>query len=224
MLDFSGYQAVGFNRRGRHVKAPAESSAYQLVGKRAFDLLIAILVIVLVLTWLIPLLGALIRLTSRGPVFFVQLRTGRNGQHFRCLKLRTMVHGCSDGFQQTTLNDPRVTKVGRFLRRSNLDELPQVLNVLMGEMSIVGPRPHAIQHDAQYWNTLPGYRDRYLVKPGITGLAQVRGCRGETTRLQQMRHRVRLDHWYIEKVTLGLDLKICWWTVRNMLTGDKDAW
>ena len=192
-------------------------------GKRLFDVVIASLVTVLLLVWFIPLIGLLIRLTSSGPAVFVQLRTGRNGRPFRCLKFRTMIYERDAQFRQATHNDNRVTPIGRFLRKTNIDELPQVLNVLRGDMSLVGPRPHALQHDVQLWHTMPGYAGRYAIKPGITGLAQVRGCRGETNELIQMQHRVRLDHFYIRKQTLWLDLKICWCTVTMMIRGDKKA-
>jgi putative colanic acid biosynthesis UDP-glucose lipid carrier transferase len=191
--------------------------------KRLFDIVIASLAIVSVLIWFIPLVGLVIRLTSPGPVFFIQLRTGRNGRPFRCLKFRTMTYERNAEFRQATKNDTRVTKIGQFLRKTNLDELPQVFNVLLGTMSIVGPRPHPIQLDAQHWHTLPLYPSRYAVKPGITGLAQVRGHRGETARLIDMEHRVRLDRLYIQKRTLLLDMRICWWTFTSMVKGDKKA-
>ncbi|QJW88505.1 sugar transferase [Spirosoma taeanense] len=192
-------------------------------GKRLFDIVVSGLVIVSLLIWLVPVIGLLIRLTSPGPMLFIQLRTGRNGRPFRCLKFRTMTYDKNAQFKQATKNDSRVTPIGRFLRKSNLDELPQVFNVLLGDMSIVGPRPHPIQLDAQHWSTMAGYPKRYAVKPGITGLAQVRGCRGETARLIDMQHRIRFDHLYIRKQTLPLDLKICWWTVTSMIKGDKKA-
>lgn len=192
-------------------------------AKRLFDIIVASIVIGCLLLWFIPLIGLLIRLTSPGPVVFIQLRTGRNGRPFRCLKFRTMKYEQNARFRQATHNDSRITTVGRFLRKTNLDELPQVFNVLLGDMSIVGPRPHPLQLDAQHWHTMPGYPDRYAVKPGITGLAQVRGCRGETAELIQMQHRVRLDRFYISRQSLWLDLKICWCTAMAMVKGDKKA-
>jgi len=191
--------------------------------KRLLDIAVSVVLLVLVLSWLIPMLGIAIRATSPGPMLFVQLRTGRNGRAFRCLKLRTMRYEPAVPFVQATKNDARVTPLGRFLRKSNLDELPQVLNVLAGQMSLVGPRPHPISLDAQHWHTLPGYAKRYAVKPGITGLAQVRGARGETAQLVQMQHRVRYDHLYIRRQSIGLDLKICWWTALRMVQGDEKA-
>ncbi|WP_460979719.1 sugar transferase [Spirosoma knui] len=197
---------------------------YQHAGKRVFDICFSLLVIVLVLSWLIPLLGILIKLDSAGPVFFAQIRTGYRRNLFYCLKFRTMSHDPNAPFKQATKQDIRVTRLGRFLRKTNLDEMPQFLNVLIGNMSIVGPRPHPIQLDDQYWNTLPKYRSRYRTKPGITGLAQVRGCRGETDKVIKMAHRLKYDRLYNRKQSLGLDLKICYWTVLKMVTGDKTAW
>lgn len=192
------------------------------LGKRFFDVTVSSLVALTVLTWMIPFIGVLIKLSSPGPVFFMQWRNGRNGKRFRCLKFRTMRFDRNAEFRQATANDPRITPIGRFLRKTNLDEMPQFLNVLMGDMSIVGPRPHAVEHDAQYEAKVPGYLHRYVVKPGITGLAQTRGLRGETA-LTDMYHRVRLDRWYIRRQSAVLDVKICWWTVEKMIRGDEKA-
>lgn len=194
------------------------------VKKRAFDLLVSSIVTVAVLIWLIPLFGLLIKLTSPGPILYVQLRTGRNGKPFPCLKFRTMTYERDAEFKQATKNDKRITRIGRFLRRTNLDEMPQFLNVLAGHMSVVGPRPHPIPLDAKHWHTMPGYRGRYAVRPGITGLAQARGARGETDALYKMKRRVRYDHLYIRRQSSRLDATICWWTVRAALKGNKNAW
>ncbi|MBC8152264.1 MAG: sugar transferase [Bacteroidetes bacterium] len=191
--------------------------------KRLFDFATAILVILLILSWLTPLVALAIWLTSPGPVLFIQLRTGRYGQPFRCFKFRTMTYNPAAAFKQATKNDTRVTRIGHFLRRTNLDEMPQFVNVLLGDMTVVGPRPHAVQMDAHYWHTLHGYPDRYRVRPGITGLAQVRGCRGETDTVQKMKHRLRLDHFYIQKQSIRLDVRICWWTVIRVIKGDEKA-
>lgn len=192
--------------------------------KRAFDIAVAGVVTITVLLWLVPIVGLLIMATSPGPVLFVQLRTGRNGRPFRCLKFRTMTYDRNAEFRQAVKNDMRVTRIGRFLRRTNLDEMPQFLNVLTGHMSVVGPRPHPLPLDAQHWHTLPGYKERYMVKPGITGLAQSRGARGETGELYKMIHRLRYDHLYIRRQSTRLDAKICWWTVKSALKGNKNAW
>lgn len=196
----------------------------QDIQKRGFDLLVASIVMATILIWLLPLLALLIRLTSAGPPIFVQSRTGRNGKVFPCLKFRTMTYDRNANFQQATQNDLRVTRIGKFLRKTNLDEMPQFLNVLAGHMSIVGPRPHPIPLDAQHWHTLPGYKERYTVRPGITGLAQARGARGETAELYKMKVRVRYDHLYIRRQSTILDAKICWWTVQAALKGNKNAW
>ncbi len=204
------------------VYSPFASNKGEL-RKRLFDIVFSLLITLFVLVWLIPLLGMAVRINSPGPMLFVQMRTGRNGRQFRCFKIRTMVFRQESEFRQATKGDTRITKFGHLLRKTNLDELPQFLNVLLGDMSVVGPRPHPIPLDAQHWDTMPNYAERYEVKPGITGLAQVRGCRGETDTLQKMEHRVRLDRWYIAKRSLALDMKICWWTVTKMLQGDEKA-
>ena len=192
--------------------------------KRGFDLLIASIVMVSILIWLIPILALLIRLTSPGPPIFVQSRTGRNGRVFPCLKFRTMTYERNAQFLQATRNDLRVTRIGKFLRKTNLDEMPQFLNVLAGHMSVVGPRPHPIPLDAKHWHTLPGYKERYTVRPGITGLAQARGARGETEELYKMKIRVRYDQLYICRQSTRLDAKICWWTVMAAIKGNRNAW
>ncbi|WP_461071304.1 sugar transferase [Spirosoma horti] len=192
--------------------------------KRLFDLSLASLMTISILIWLIPLVGLLIKLESRGPVFFIQLRTGRNGRPFSCFKFRTMAYDRNAVFKQAIKDDDRVTRIGKFLRKTNIDEMPQFLNVLLGNMSVVGPRPHAVEHDANYWGVLKGYHNRYATLPGITGLAQVRGSRGITDKFVKIHHRLQYDLFYIKKYTLLLDLKICWWTVTEMLKGDKNAW
>ena len=135
-----------------------------------------------------------------------------------------MTHDPQAGFEQATRHDRRVTPIGRMLRKTNLDEIPQFLNVLTGHMSIVGPRPHPLPLDAQFWHTMPGYRERYSVKPGITGLAQVRGARGDTSKPHQMKHRVRYDHLYIRRQSVQLDAQICLWTIKVALNGNPNAW
>ena len=211
-----------------YIDAPAQTYTPTLsykgwLRKRLFDIAFSLIISICILLWLIPLLGLAIKINSPGPILFVQLRSGRNGRQFRCFKLRTMVMRNDVVFQQATRDDPRVTKLGKLLRKTNLDELPQFLNVLLGDMSLVGPRPHPIPLDAQHWHTTPKYTERYSVKPGITGLAQVRGCQGETDTLMKMTHRVRLDRWYIANRSFGFDLKICWWTITKMLQGDDKA-
>ncbi|MGM9506541.1 MULTISPECIES: sugar transferase [Larkinella] len=197
---------------------------YRYFGKRAFDICLSFLVTVCILIWMIPLVGLLIKLGSPGPILFIQKRTGYRGTSFNCLKFRTMTHNPAASFKQAKRNDERITPIGRFLRKTNLDEMPQFLNVLIGDMSIVGPRPHAIQHSAQFWNTMPEYRKRYRVKPGITGLAQINGYRGEIDHVMKMRHRVRYDRFYNRKKSILFDLWICWLTVKAMVGENKNAW
>jgi putative colanic acid biosynthesis UDP-glucose lipid carrier transferase len=159
---------------------------------------------------LLLVIALAIRLDSPGPVFFRQPRMGWNGKTFRIWKFRSMfVHRTeSNTVQQATKNDPRITRVGAFLRKTSLDELPQLFNVLTGEMSLVGPRPHAVQHDMEYSQRIEQYFARHNIKPGITGLAQVRGHRGETRDLDQMIQRVESDIEYINNWSLWLDLLI----------------
>ena len=173
---------------------------------------------------LLPLMlvtALLIKLDSRGPALFLQERNGFNGRTFRIFKFRTM-HAAEDGpaVKQATRNDPRVTRLGRWLRRSSIDELPQLLNVIRGEMSLVGPRPHATCHNSEYEKVIANYAFRHHVKPGLTGWAQVNGHRGETRQVEQMRQRVEHDLWYINNWSPWLDLKIIGRTVSVALRQD----
>jgi undecaprenyl-phosphate galactose phosphotransferase/putative colanic acid biosynthesis UDP-glucose lipid carrier transferase len=176
--------------------------------KRAFDLAIAGAMLVL-LAPLLTLVSIAIKLNSSGPVIFRQHRKGFNGRKFTIYKFRTMtVAENGPVIRQAQRNDERVTSLGYFLRSTSLDELPQLINVLRGEMSLVGPRPHAIAHDDEYSKLIANYAFRNHVKPGITGWAQVSGFRGETARLEQMERRVDLDLWYINNWSIWLDLRI----------------
>ena len=188
-------------------------SLIQTTTKRVFDIVGAALLMVLAVP-LLALAAAAIKLDSPGPVFFVQRRYGFNQQTFRILKFRSM-SVAEDGrtLRSATRHDVRVTRVGRFLRRTSIDELPQLLNVLRGEMSLVGPRPHALVHNQQYERTIADYARRHNVKPGITGWAQIHGLRGEVVSEDTMRTRVEHDLYYIDNWTLGLDLRILGHTV-----------
>ncbi|WP_420151575.1 sugar transferase [Spirosoma sp.] len=196
---------------------------YATLLKRSLDVVGSLLVTVFILSWLVPVLGVLILWESPGPIFFIQRRSGKQARAFHCIKFRTMYHVPQTGFEQTRKKDTRITQIGSFLRRTNLDEMPQFLNVLLGQMSLVGPRPHALAHDAEYWES-SSYRQRYWVKPGITGLAQVRGNRGDTRQGYMMAHRIRYDHFYIKNYSPKLDIAICTATLRLMLRGDQNAW
>lgn len=191
---------------------------YALVQKALFDRLFAVFVL-LALAPVMLSIAAAVKLSSRGPVLFTQRRKGADGRVFRIYKFRTMrVHAPNPGvIRQATRDDPRVTRVGAFLRRTSLDELPQFVNVLRGEMSVVGPRPHAIEHDDQYRSIVDGYIHRYRIKPGITGWAQVNGFRGETDRIEKMQGRVEHDLYYLRNWSFGMDMQIVFRTVMKGL-------
>jgi putative colanic acid biosysnthesis UDP-glucose lipid carrier transferase len=179
-----------------------------VIVKRTIDIILSLIIILSILSWLLPILAILIKLDSKGPVFFRQKRTGYCGKTFNCFKLRTMKVNTSANDLQAALNDPRITRMGRFLRSSNLDELPQFINVLIGDMSIVGPRPHMLK-DSEYFSELfPGYYNRYLVGPGITGLAQINGFRGPTPNVRSIYKRLQWDLYYVEHATIGMDIRI----------------
>jgi putative colanic acid biosynthesis UDP-glucose lipid carrier transferase len=179
-----------------------------LVVKRVLDIIFSTIIILVILSWLLPVLALLIKLDSPGPVFFRQKRSGYRGRIFNCFKLRTMKVNHAANDLQAALNDPRITRMGKFLRSSNLDELPQFVNVLLGDMAIVGPRPHMLA-DSEYFSELfPGYYNRYLVPPGITGLAQINGFRGPTPNLRSIYKRLQWDLYYVEHATTGMDIRI----------------
>jgi exopolysaccharide biosynthesis polyprenyl glycosylphosphotransferase len=195
-----------------------------LDGKDILDRGLASLGLVSLLPLLLVIALA-VRLDSKGPALFRQTRTGRNGKPFRIYKFRTMTVQ-EDGavVQQARWGDTRLTRIGRILRQTSLDELPQLLNVIWGEMSLVGPRPHALAHDEHYGREIPDYVGRFAVKPGLTGWAQVNGSRGETPTVADMRRRVELDLWYIQNRTLALDLTILARTVVDEITRRTNAY
>jgi putative colanic acid biosynthesis UDP-glucose lipid carrier transferase len=217
-LEFHGAVPVSKIRR-----EPLERPMARRV-KRAFDIVFSLGVIVFIFTWLFPLLAMLVKLSSRGPVFFQQKRLGRNNEQFVCWKFRSMRMNKESDSKQATKNDPRVTAVGKFLRKSNLDEMPQFFNVLLGHMSVVGPRPHPLRLNEQYREIIDKYMVRHFVRPGITGWAQVNGLRGETRTPELMEKRVELDVWYLENWSFWLDLKIVVKTVTNMFSKDPNAY
>ncbi len=193
------------------------------VVKRTFDIVFSSLFLIVSPVVFIPVAIAIKR-SSPGPVFFKQKRTGYRGNEFTCWKFRTMRVNADADRSQATAHDPRKTRVGDFLRRSSIDELPQFINVLKGDMSVVGPRPHMIKHTEDYSRLINRYMVRHVVKPGITGWAQVLGFRGATNELWQMEGRVDKDVWYIENWSLALDLKIIVRTVTNALRGEENAY
>ncbi len=192
--------------------------------KRILDVSVSLLVCIFILSWLIPILGLLIIIESRGPIFFSQLRTGKNNQNFKCLKFRSMRPNKDSDSKQATKGDMRVTKIGKFIRKSSLDEFPQFINVLKGEMSLVGPRPHMVKHTTDYSKIVDQYMIRHFLKPGITGWAQVNGFRGEITDEKQIKMRVTNDLWYLENWNVWLDLRIMFLTVYRVFKGDKQAY
>ncbi|MBK7099581.1 MAG: undecaprenyl-phosphate glucose phosphotransferase [Sphingobacteriales bacterium] len=193
--------------------------------KRTFDIIFSLGVIIFILSWLLPIIWLIIRLESKGPLFFKQKRSGLDNHVFDCYKFRSMVaNNKSSDTQQATINDKRITKVGAFLRKTSLDELPQFFNVLIGNMSVVGPRPHMLAHTDQYRRLLDTYMIRHYVKPGITGLAQISGCRGETKEVAAMQRRVEHDIIYVENWSFLQDLKIIFLTVWNIIRGEENAY
>ena len=194
------------------------------IKKRMLDMTISLLVTIFILSWLIPLLGLLILLESGSPIFFKQLRTGKNKKPFYCWKFRSMKTNKEADLKQATRNDGRITILGKFLRKTSLDEFPQFFNVLRGEMSLVGPRPHMVKHTSDYSKVVDKYMIRQFIKPGITGWAQINGFRGEITNPDQIKMRVNKDLWYLENWTLWLDIQILFLTIYHVFRGDKNAY
>ena len=200
------------------------SNDYNTFLKRLFDIIFSFLVITLLLSWLTPLIALLIKLESSGPVFFKQTRNGIKYKEFTCFKFRSMIENRDADIQQATKNDLRVTRLGKILRKTSLDELPQFFNVLIGDMSVVGPRPHMTRENERYSKTVNKFMVRHFVKPGITGLAQVKGYRGEIETEEDIVNRVKYDIYYLENWSLLLDLNIVFLTSINFITGQKKAY
>ncbi len=202
-------------------REPLQSLTNRIL-KRGFDVVFSSLLIVFVFSWLFPLIAILIKLTSKGPVFFAQDRTGRDGQTFKCYKFRSMeVNSDSDNIQAKKY-DTRITGVGAILRKTSLDELPQIVNVLLNNMSLVGPRPHMLKHTEEYRLLVDKFMVRHFAKPGVTGWAQILGFRGETKTVKDMKNRAMADIWYIENWSFMLDLKIILRTVYTILFKKED--
>ena len=196
--------------------------------KRIFDILFSSIVILCIFSWLFPVVAFLIKITSKGPVFFNQYRWGINNEKIKCFKFRTMYIGsneiAADGsYMPATKHDQRITLIGNFLRKTSIDEMPQFINVFLGNMSVVGPRPHPIPLNMESKGRVNNYLLRHLVKPGITGWAQVNGSRGEVKELIEMQNRVNFDIWYIENWTFWLDIQIIFQTIINLIKGDENA-
>ncbi len=192
--------------------------------KRLFDIVFSLFTIVFLLSWLMPVLWILIKLESKGPAIFRQEREGLRGSKFVCYKFRSMKMNKKSNENHTIKNDIRITKMGRFIRRTSIDELPQFFNVFLGDMSVVGPRPHIEKLATDYKRDVDNYIERHLVKPGITGLAQVSGYRGEIRSKADIKNRIRLDIFYIENWSFFLDVKIIIKTILNLFKGDENAY
>jgi putative colanic acid biosynthesis UDP-glucose lipid carrier transferase len=201
---------------------PLENMLNRFV-KRLFDICFSLFIIIFFFSWLFPILAILIKLESKGPVLFKQLRSGRDNNPFWCYKFRSMRVNADSDSVQAVRNDRRITKLGAFMRRTSIDELPQFFNVLRGNMSVVGPRPHMLSHTIQYSQLIDRFMVRHFLKPGITGWAQVKGLRGETRTTEAMLQRVEADVWYLENWSFLFDMKIIFLTVWNSLKGDENA-
>jgi len=191
-----------------------------LIAKRFFDIAISLLLITLLFIWIIPIISLAIVLNSRGPIFFLQKRVGLNGSIFTCIKFRSMYVNHEAHEKPAEENDPRITSVGKFLRKTKIDELPQLFNVLIGDMSLTGPRPHMIADCHRFSFVVSSYKFRNLMKPGITGLAQIKGYRGPATDYESIQNRYFWDSVYVKKASMTLDVKILYET---FIAGIKDC-
>ena len=192
--------------------------------KRSFDIFFSLVVIIGILSWLTPLIGFLIKIESKGPVFFKQKRNGLDYKEFYCYKFRSMKPNPEAHLHQIRKGDPRVTRIGKFIRKTSIDELPQFINVLKGDMSVVGPRPHMVSHTHMYAEKIDKFMVRHFIKPGITGLAQVSGFRGEVEDDNFIKNRVKYDIYYLENWSILMDLRIVFKTVFDTLGGDDKAY
>ncbi len=215
-IDYYGYIPVYIFR-----SIPLDDDINKVI-KRLFDILFSLFVFLFIFSWLFPIIAICIKLDSKGPIFFKQKRSGLDNYHFGCYKFRSMYFKDKEEFVQATRGDSRITKIGAFLRRSSLDELPQFLNVFLGEMSIVGPRPHPLWLNEKYQDSVEKYMIRHFIKPGITGLAQVKGYRGETFTPSMMERRIKMDIFYMENWSFLLDVKIIFMTVLNIVLRKED--
>jgi putative colanic acid biosynthesis UDP-glucose lipid carrier transferase len=231
IADFRGFSFKGVElERYDHIPVlnitniPLDDLKNQVV-KRVFDVIFSSLVIIFIFSWLFPLLALLIKLESKGPVFFKQKRTGIKNKTFWCYKFRSMYVNAEANSRQARKGDARITRMGAFIRKTSLDELPQFINVLLGEMSVVGPRPHMLSHTQEYSKMIEKFMARHFVKPGITGLAQAKGFRGETQDdINLMKGRIRLDRFYVSNWSLLFDVRIIYLTVVSMVKGEDRAY
>ncbi len=217
-IDYYGYIPVISIR-----KTPLEIVINHNI-KRIFDIFFSLFIIVFILSWLIPVISLLIKMDSKGPVFFRQKRNGINNQEFSCLKFRSMVVNQTADTELVSKNDIRITKLGRFIRKSSIDEMPQFINVFLGDMSVVGPRPHMLSVNEDYAQRFDNFMERHYIRPGVTGLAQIKGFRGEVITDADILNRLKYDLYYIENWSLFLDLKIILVTIKNFIVGDEKAY
>ena len=218
VFDYYGYIPIISSRN-----IPLDKASNKAV-KRLFDIVFSLGIIIFILSWLTPILALLIKLESNGSVFFKQKRNGLNYLEFNCYKFRSMRKNEIADLEQVSKNDPRITIIGQFIRKTSIDELPQFFNVLLGDMSVVGPRPHMVSHTEMYARSVNKFMVRHFIKPGITGLAQTNGYRGEIETERDIIYRVKYDIFYLEKWSLLLDLKVIFLTVFNAIKGDKKAY
>jgi putative colanic acid biosynthesis UDP-glucose lipid carrier transferase len=217
-LDYYGFVPVLSVR-----ELPFDKPGVKL-AKRIFDIVFSLFVIIFFLSWITPILYFLIKRESKGPLFFKQIREGIKGDTFMCYKYRSMGVNRSADKIQATKGDIRVTKMGKIIRKTSIDELPQFFNVLFGDMSVVGPRPHMLSQSEIFKKIVNKYMVRHFVKPGITGLAQVKGYRGEIENYKDIKNRVKYDIFYIENWSFFLDMKIIYQTVKNAIKGEDKAY
>jgi putative colanic acid biosynthesis UDP-glucose lipid carrier transferase len=202
------FSSLNLNLGVKTMRTYIDNRSVFFLLKRTFDVIVSLTVIIFLLSWFIPLMAIAIKLSSKGPVFFIQRRVGRGIKSFGCIKFRTMVLNNQADSEGATENDKRITRLGKFLRITSLDELPQVINVLIGDMSIVGPRPHMFADCDRFSNYIQNYKFRNLVRPGITGLAQVKGFRGPAEDPYFILTRFYYDTVYIQHIGVGMDLNI----------------
>lgn len=202
----------------------ALDEVHNKIIKRIFDIVFSLIVIIGVLSWLTPLLAILIKWETKGPIFFKQKRNGLNYQEFFCYKFRSMQLNEIADLEQVSKNDPRITRIGRIIRKTSMDELPQFFNVLKGEMSVCGPRPHMVSHTEMYAKKINKFMVRHFIKPGITGMAQTHGFRGEVENERDIINRVKYDIFYVENWSILLDLKIVYLTILNAIKGEEKAY
>ncbi|EAZ82541.1 sugar transferase [Algoriphagus machipongonensis] len=228
----TNYLRENFSDNSAFVRSQIENNQFiskdfnwrNLTLKRFGDLFGASLFFLICGFWLFPLVGLLIKIDSKGPIFFKQVRVGLNGKLFHCYKFRTMVVNSEANIKQATENDPRVTKIGKFLRKISMDELPQFMNVIYGNMSLVGPRPLIPLQYHELEDKIVGFAKRNLVKPGISGLAQAKGYRGETKSISSIYFRHKLDMYYLKNWYPFMDLKLIWMTIDSIVFGDNKSY